>query len=596
MPSTSSSRILSINVGSSTIKFGVYHMPGGGPIFESQIDRVDSIATALDGIHGELERAGVGRIDAVGHRIAHGGREYTEPVLIDAEVEAAIERCIPLAPQHNPGNLAGVRMARQRWTEVPQVAVFDTAFHRTIPPHAGTYAVPLAWREAGLTRYGFHGISHQHVMEAVSGHFGVAATDLRIISCHLGSGASICAIDRGISVDTSMGMTALEGLVMGSRCGDLDPGAYPFLMRTLGLSAQQIEAALYEESGLKALSGLSADLRDVEAQAVLGDAQAQIALQVFAYRVRKYVGGYAAAMGGCDVIAFTGGIGEHSSTMRGRICAGFEFLGLHLDLDRNAAPRPHALDVLEVQEPRSRVKVMVIRAREEWMIAKETHRLVERTETSAKPGGALPVPVAVSAHHVHLTQASVETLFGPGYQLTVEHDLAQPGFWAARETVDVLGSKGRIDRVRVLGPCRTVNQIEIARTEAVRIGVEAPLRLSGDTDGTPFVTLVGPAGSMRSNGLIVAHRHVHASPADADRLGLKDGDHFEVSIDSAMRGAAFADVVLRVSDGAILEMHIDTDEANAAGIAHHGEGVVVRSRCHATVCRCAPAPQLPATA
>lgn len=596
MPSTSSSRILSINVGSSTIKFGVYDMPGGAAIFESQVDRVDSIATALDGIHGELERAGVGRIDAVGHRIAHGGRDYTEPVLIGAEVEAAIERCVPLAPQHNPGNLAGVRMARQRWKEVPQVAVFDTAFHRTIPPHASTYAVPLAWRDAGLTRYGFHGTSHQHVMETVSGHLGVPTADLRIMSCHLGNGASVCAIDRGISVDTSMGMTALEGLVMGSRCGDLDPGAYPFLMRTLGLSAQQIETALYAESGLKALSGVSGDLRNVQAQALLGNTQAQIALQVFAYRVRKYVGAYAAAMGGCDVIAFTGGIGEQSPAMRARICSGFEFLGLHLDEDVNAASQPHALDVLEVQERRSRIKVMVIRAREEWMIAKETHHLVERTRTPAKPGGAVPIPVAVSAHHVHLTQASVEALFGPGYQLTVEHELAQPGFWAARETVDVVGSRGRIDRVRVLGPCRAANQIEIARTEALRIGVEAPLRLSGDTDDTPFVTLIGPAGTMRSNGLIVAHRHVHASPADAELLGLKDGDHFEVSIDSATRGAAFANVVIRVSDGAILEMHIDTDEANAAGITHHGEGVVVRSHCHATVCRCAPAPQLSATA
>lgn len=595
MPSTSTSRILSINVGSSTIKFGVYDMPDGAPISESHVDRVDSIAAALDGIHIELERAGVGRIDAVGHRIAHGGREYTEPVLIDAEVEAAIERCIPLAPQHNPGNLAGVRMARQRWTEVPQVAVFDTAFHRTIPPHASTYAVPLAWREAGLTRYGFHGTSHQHVMEAVSGHLGVAARDLRIISCHLGNGASICAIDRGMSVDTSMGMTALEGLVMGTRCGDLDPGAIPFLMRTLGLDVQEIETALYEDSGLKALSGVSGDLRDVQAQAMLGDTRAQIALQVFAYRARKYVGAYTAAMGGCDVIAFTGGIGEHSSAMRARICTGFEFLGLHLDDDGNAASQP-TLDVLEVHERRSRIKVMVIRAREEWMIAKETHRLVERTRTSAGPSGAVPIPVAVSAHHAHLTQASVETLFGRGYQLTVDHDLAQHGFWAARETVDVVGSRGRIDRVRVLGPCRSANQIEIARTEALRIGVEAPLRLSGDTGSTPLVTLIGPAGSIRSNGLIVAHRHVHANPADAASLGLKDGEHFEVSIDSSSRDVTFADVVLRVSEGAILEMHIDTDEANAAGVIHNGEGVIVRSRCHATVCRCAPAHQFPAAA
>ncbi|MDP3857672.1 MAG: acetate/propionate family kinase [Stagnimonas sp.] len=581
--------ILSINVGSSTVKFGVYGMPGGVALFESQFDGIDSISGALDGIHGELERAGLRRVDAVGHRIAHGGNEYTQAVLIDGDVEAAIERCIPLAPQHNPGNLAGVRMARRHWERLPQVAVFDTAFHRTIPAHASTYAVPLAWREAGLTRYGFHGTSHQHVMETVAEHLRVPPAELRIVSCHLGNGASVCAIDRGQSVDTSMGMTALEGLVMGSRCGDLDPGVYPFLMHTLGLSAPQIERALYEDSGLKALSGVSSDLRDVEAQALLGNAQAQAALQVFAHRVRKYIGAYAAAMGGCDVIAFTGGIGEHSPAMRGRICSGFEFLGLHFDEDCNATSRGHVEDVVEIHQQRSRMKVLVIRAREEWRIAKETHRLVERTRPPVDAAGAIAIPVAVSAHHVHLTQASVEALFGPGYRLTAEHDLAQPGFWAARETVDIVGPRGRIDRVRVLGPCRPSNQIEIARTEALRIGVDAPLRLSGETDGTPTVTLVGPIGSIGSNGLIVARRHVHAHPADAERMGLRDGEHFEVSIDSSSRDATFADVVLRVSEGAILEMHIDTDEANAAGIAQRGEGVVVRSPCHATVCRCAPA-------
>ncbi len=455
-----------------------------------------------------------------------------------------------------------------------------------MPSQACTYAVPKAWRDAGLKRYGFHGTSHQHVMEAAADHLALPPTELRVVSCHLGNGASICAIDRGQSVDTSMGMTSLEGLVMGSRSGDLDPGAYPYLMRTLGLTAEQIESALYEESGMKALSQIGSDLRDIEAQALLGNAQAQLALQVFAYRVRKYIGAYAAAMGGCDVIAFTSGIGENSPAMRRRICAGLEFLGMHLDDDRNDTAKVDSPRPIELQHSQSRTKVLAIRAREEWMIAKETFRLLARTNHEAASRAGTPIPVAVSAHHVHLTQASVEALFGAGCQLTIDHPLSQPGFWATRETVDIIGDRGRIDRVRVLGPCRAANQIEIARTEAVRIGVDAPLRLSGHTDDTPSVTLVGPAASLRSNGLIVAHRHLHASPADAERLGLRDGDRIEVTLNTSPRPASFENVVLRVSTGALLEMHIDTDEANAVGIAHGGEGVLVRSDCHATVCRC----------
>ena len=584
--------ILSINVGSSSVKYGVYDMVPGTVIFDSHVDRPQSVEAALSGIQEKLTQAGVSRIDAVGHRIAHGAGEYARPVLIDAVVETAIERCTALAPQHNPGNLAGVRWARAHWPELPHVAVFDTAFHRSMPAQASTYAVPEAWRDAGLKRYGFHGTSHQHVMEAVAEHMGVPASGLRIVSCHLGNGASVCAIERGLSVDTSMGMTALEGLVMGTRCGDLDPGAYPYLMRTLGLTSDQIEAALYSDSGLKALSGSSGDLREVEAQALLGNARAQLALQVFAYSARKYIGAYMATMGGCDVIAFTGGIGENSPAMRRRICHGFEFLGLHLDDDRNESYQPTSPQPVELQQPHSRMKAMVVRAREEWMIARETYGLLRQASHGVLAGGAAAIPVAVSAHHVHLTQASVEALFGTGYQLSVGHALSQVGYWAARETVDVVAERGRIDRVRVLGPCRGANQIEIAQTEARRIGIDAPLRLSGHTDDTPTVTLVGPAGILRSNGLIVAHRHVHASPSDADRLGLHDGDRIEVTLDASPRTTSFADVVLRVSADALLEMHIDTDEANAAGIPHGGDGVLVRAGCHATVCRCHGSTQL----
>ena len=380
------SRVLSINVGSSSVKFGVYDMGLELTCLESKLDRPGSVADALHSIHRAMKQAGVERVDAVGHRVAHGGAEYAAPTLVDAAVEAAIERYTPWAPQHNPGNLAGILSARELWPGVPQVAVFDTSFHRTMPPRASTYAIPQVWRDAGLRRYGFHGISHQHVMEAVAAHLALPASDLRIVSCHLGNGASVCAIDRGLSVDTSMGMTPLEGLVMGSRCGDLDPGAYPYLMRTLGLSAEQIELALSEESGLKALSGISADLREVEAHAARGNVRAQLALQIFAYRIRKYIGGYAVAMGGLDAIAFTGGIGENAPSVRRDVCEGLGVLGAYLDQDRNDSFEAVLDSPIELQQSFSRIKVLAVRAREEWMIAKETVRLL----TSAAMAAGLP--------------------------------------------------------------------------------------------------------------------------------------------------------------------------------------------------------------
>ena len=377
------SRVLSINVGSSSVKFGVYDVGLKQTCLESQLDHPGSVTDALKDIQTVMKQAGVEHVDAVGHRVAHGGEEYVEPTLVNAGVEAAIERYTVLAPQHNPGSLAGIRCAREQWPSAPQVAVFDTSFHRTMPARATTYAVPRAWRDAGLKRYGFHGISHQHVMEAVAEHLDLPASELRIVSCHLGNGASVCAIDRGLSVDTSMGMTPLEGLVMGSRCGDLDPGAYPYLMRTLGLSAQQIEIALSEDSGLKALSGISSDLRQVEAHALRGNVQAQLALQVFAYRVRKYIGGYAVAMGGLDVIAFTGGIGENAPAVRRDVCHGLDVLGAYLDENRNDTCEAGLGPPVELQQSHSRTKMLVVHAREEWVIAQETMRLLASSDTAA---------------------------------------------------------------------------------------------------------------------------------------------------------------------------------------------------------------------
>lgn len=577
--------ILSLNAGSATLKFGIFDPDSATPLMEATIDHPAVDAAAFDEIERRLRDAGMPAIDAVGHRVAHGGPRLSEAVLVDAGTEREIEQAAALAPQHNPVALAGIRLARERWRGLPQVAVFDTAFHAGMPEQASIYAVPQAWRDAGVRRYGFHGLSHRHVLEAVSAALERAPEDLRIVSCHLGNGASVCAIDRGRSIDTSMGMTALEGLVMGTRSGDLDPGVQGFVARTLGLDAAQIEAALYHDSGLKALSGIGPDLREIEARARQGHAGALTALQVHAYRVRKYIGAYAAAMGGCDAIAFTGGAGENSAALRRRILEGLEFLGVRLDEDRNesfVASNASSSAVAELQVPRSQVAVLAVRAREQWVIARETAQVLRRAErAAARQDGSMPV--AISAHHVHLTQAAVEALFGAGHALRVLQPLSQPGFFAAEETVSVIGERDRLERVRVVGPCRAANQIEVSRTEAIRLGIDAPLRLSGDLAGSPEVTLAGPAGTLRTTGLIVARRHLHLTSVDARRLGIEDRGEIEVALDTP-RGTVLRHVALRVDDGAVLELHLDTDEANAAGLRGPGEGVLQSAACTARVC------------
>ncbi|GIW86392.1 MAG: hypothetical protein KatS3mg108_0716 [Isosphaeraceae bacterium] len=566
-------RILTINAGSSSVKCSVFDTSNHEQLVHSEIERVDSVEDAVRRIPALLQANGVTELDAIGHRVAHGGAKFRESQVIDASVIRAIEDCVPLAPLHNPPALAGIKVATDAWPGVTQVAVFDTAFHQTIPERAFTYAVPDGWRKAGLRRYGFHGTSHKYVMLRVAEELRTPVTELRIISCHLGNGASVCAIERGASVDTSMGMTSLEGLVMGTRSGDVDPGIFGYLHRTLGLSVEQIENALYHNSGLAALSGIGNDMRDIETQAAGGNKHAQLAIQVYAYHARKYIAAYAGVMGGVDVIAFTGGIGENSASMRKRICERLDYLGLDFDDAKNVGVRLSDSEAPQIQEDHSRVKVIVTHTREQWMIAQETAHILALKRA---PAGTLPpIPVAVSAHHVHLTQQAVEQLFSKGHQLRIRNQLSQPGFWAAEETVDVVGPRGEIGSVRVLGPCRDANQIEIAETEAYKLGVDAPVRLSGDTKGTPVVTLRGPAGCVQTDGLIVAKRHIHMNTKDAEAMGLHHGDQVEVAVRGGDRELSFRNVVIRVDPRVVTEMHIDTDEANAAHIQHSGTGELV---------------------
>ncbi|WP_209425631.1 acetate/propionate family kinase [Pararhodobacter sp. SW119] len=585
-------RILVFNAGSSSLKFGVFETGADTQhLFKGSFERFrdggcafrftqgtdteegtaphGDLTAAIAAVPGVLTAHGLNDIAAVGHRIAHGGPDFAAPTRLDGDSLPRIEALTPLAPLHNPANLEAVRVAIETWPDLPQVGVFDTSFHLTNPARATTYAVPEVWRQAGLRRYGFHGTSHKYVAHRAAEELGQPITALRIISVHLGNGASVCAVNLGRSLDSSMGLTPLEGLVMGTRSGDLDPGAYGFLSRQLGLSMADIEAALYSDSGLKGLTG-SSDMRDVEDRAAAGDAAAQQAINLYAYRARKYIGAYAAAMGGVDAVVFTGGIGENSPSMRRRICDGLEFMGLRLDHDRNAAPDLSDRAAPQIQSYGARVAVIVTETAEQLQIAREVAAHLARPKPEARP-----IPVAVSGRHVHLSAKAVEALFGKGYRLTEGKPLRQPGNWAAEERVTLEGPKGRLERVAILGPLRKRTQIEVSRTDSFALGIDAPVRDSGSLDGTPTVRLIGPAGHLDTDGLIVAARHIHANPEDAAALGVEDGELVDVRISNGVRDLVFDRTLIRVQPGAFTEMHIDTDEANAAGLGAGGAGDLV---------------------
>jgi acetate kinase len=592
-------KIIVFNAGSSSLKLGVFdmdiednrvfkvefegfqdggctlHYRVGGEQGDSQqrAHPAVSVAQAIQAVPALLNEFGYEHFAAVGHRVAHGGGRFEHAVLIDDDVLHYIEGCTPLAPLHNPANLRAITVSRQLWAGVPQIAVFDTAFHHTIPDRAYTYAVPKEWRDTGLRRYGFHGTSHKYVALRVAQELQRPLTELQIVSCHLGSGASICAINRGFSIDTSMGMTPLEGLVMGTRSGDVDPGMFAHLFRELGLDAQTIEQRLYSDSGLKALAG-SADLREIEHRAAQGDLDAQLAINIYAYRARKYIGAYAAAMGGLDVIAFTGGIGENSASMRRRICDKFQFMGLYLDDDKNQVVRLQGFEAPQVQAFDSRIKVLVTQTCEQLMIAQEVKHVLNKVQAALEPQ-AWHIPVAVSARHVHLSQPAVEALLGQGYALKKMRQLSQTEGWAAEESVEVIGPRGSLQHVRILGPTRLQTQIEVSRTDTFALGVEAPVRPSGQLENTPVIKLRGPAGELETNGLIIAARHIHMSLEDAAHMGLQDGDYVDVKMGGNGRGVSFSNTLIRAKDGYVTEMHIDTDEANAAGIAFTTQGELV---------------------
>jgi len=403
-------KVVVINCGSSSIKYEVFALEGLDMLASGMIEKIGGEAGRLrqkrrmaDGSYEERShtkpladhRAGfelmmnvnqddriirdASELFGIGHRVVHGGEVFREPALIDDEVIAAIRGLIPLAPLHNPANLFGIEVVRERYPGVPQVAVFDTAFHQSLPPLAYRYAVPQSlYEKYQVRKYGFHGSSHSYVAKEAAKVCGKPLAELNLITMHLGNGASVAAVQGGRSIDTSMGMTPLEGLVMGTRCGDIDPSVPFYVMRQTGMAPTEAEDLLNRESGLKGLCGLN-DMREIQEQAAKGNERAQLAIEMFCYRIKKYIGSYHAVLGRLDALVFTGGIGENASAIRQRVCQGLEHLGIAVDGVKNEAA---CGGVAEIQDGNSPVRVLVIRTNEEREIAEQTIAAIHKARGS----------------------------------------------------------------------------------------------------------------------------------------------------------------------------------------------------------------------
>ena len=398
-------KILVLNCGSSSIKYKLFDMDKNDVIAQGGIEKIGMKGSFLkltdkDGnkvvIEKEIPEHTVGvkfifevltgsqygviksldEINAVGHRMVHGGEKFNKSVILTPDVLEAFAACNDLAPLHNPANLKGVNAVSELLPNVPQVGVFDTAFHQTMPDYAYLYAIPYElYQKYGVRRYGFHGTSHRFVSGEICKYLGIKAEGSKIITCHIGNGGSITAVKDGKSVDTTMGLTPLEGIMMGTRSGDIDAGAVTFLMEKEGLDSTGMSNLLNKESGLLGISGASSDMREVTASMEAGNERAALAKKMYAYRIKKYIGAFAAAMGGVDVVVFTGGVGENRHEVREAVCEGLEFLGIKLDKEQNAKIMFGKDGIISTAD--SKVKVVVLPTDEELMIAQDTMALVK---------------------------------------------------------------------------------------------------------------------------------------------------------------------------------------------------------------------------
>ena len=396
-------KILVLNCGSSSIKYALYNMDDKSVLASGGAERVglDGAFVKVKLPNGEKKQImhdipehtegvkfifslltdpeigaikDLKEIDAVGHRMVHGGEKFNKSVILDDEVLKEFEACSDLAPLHNPANLKGVKAVSELMPGLPQVGVFDTAFHQTMPKYAYMYPIPYElYEKYAIRRYGFHGTSHRYVSKRVCDFLGVKPEDKKVITCHIGNGGSVAAVKYGKCIDTSMGLTPLEGVMMGTRSGDIDGGAVSFIQKKLGLDADGISNLLNKESGVLGITGISSDMREVEAAEKAGNERAVLAMQMYNYRIKKYVGADAAAMGGCDIIVFTAGVGENQAGMREEVCKDMEWMGVKLDNKLNATIRGREA---VISTPDSKVTVVVIPTDEELMIATDTMNLL----------------------------------------------------------------------------------------------------------------------------------------------------------------------------------------------------------------------------
>ena len=396
-------KILVLNCGSSSIKYKLFDMTSGDVMAQGGIEKIglpDSFLklTGKDGKKVVLEKNIPGHqegiqfilsvltdetygcikdykeIDAVGHRVVHGGEKFASSVLLTKEVLDKVEECTDLAPLHNPANLKGIAAMEALIPGIPQVGVFDTAFHQTMPERAYMYGLPYEYyTKYGIRRYGFHGTSHRYVSKRACEILGVKYEDQKIITAHVGNGGSIAAIINGKCIDTTMGLTPTEGLMIGTRCGDIDPGAIPFIMEKEGLDAAGLSELLNKKSGVAGLSEISSDMREIEDADARGDKRAMMVLDVYNYRIKKYIGAYAAAMNGCDILVWTGGVGENQWATRRVVCQNMEYMGMKIDVEKNEGMRGQEM---VISTPDSKVKVLVVPTDEEFMIASDTMEIL----------------------------------------------------------------------------------------------------------------------------------------------------------------------------------------------------------------------------
>ncbi|MHC6179579.1 acetate/propionate family kinase [Clostridium sp. JNZ X4-2] len=398
-------KILVVNCGSSSLKYQLINMEDEKVLAKGLVERIGiegsilthkvngekhiieqpmedhkiAIKLVLDALvdkdYGVIDS--MSEIYAVGHRVVHGGEKYAESVLIDKDVMKALEECVPLAPLHNPPNIIGINACRELMPDTPMVGVFDTAFHQTMPKYSYIYPLPYElYEKYKIRKYGFHGTSHRFVAAEAAKLIGKDIEKLKIITCHLGNGASICAVDKGKSVDTSMGFTPLAGLAMGTRCGDIDPAIIPFLINATGMSVNDVDTLMNKKSGILGVSGVSSDFRDVENAAGSGNKRAKLALDLYYHRVKSFIGAYTAVLNGVDAIVFTAGLGENSATSRAAICEGLGYLGIKIDAGKNSIRG----EALEISTGDSKVRIFVIPTNEELMIARDTKEIVENAK------------------------------------------------------------------------------------------------------------------------------------------------------------------------------------------------------------------------